>query len=291
MATNRAGDEPIQARAGNDRTFAGHDVQECQPVGLEIAARGSGQTDGAYDAAGPQASAAAKKIQTSILLARIGLYENVNDSVAKLDERDDLSRAEHYLRGTLSGQNGWSTINTLMSGAVGCHYSFATMAMDDVAFTGRTVPRLLLAAWSAARVAGPWWWPLTHSVVLSDGPVEMHLNEKLLLHQGDGPAMVYRDGVRIWAWNGRAMREEWIMHPETISARDLKEFDPSFREYAAVRTKSAGPVVKVKPSPILKQQLPANPEERAAILRRHNQGALPIFERYAGGNTKKPGTN
>src|SRR5215469_638351 len=71
MATNRAGDEPIQARAGNDRTFAGHDVQECQPVGLEIAARGSGQTDGAYDAAGPQASAAAKKIQTSILLARI----------------------------------------------------------------------------------------------------------------------------------------------------------------------------------------------------------------------------
>jgi len=71
MATNRAGDEPIQARAGNDRTFAGQDVQECQPVGLEIAARGSGQTDGAYDAAGPQASAAAKKIQTSILLARI----------------------------------------------------------------------------------------------------------------------------------------------------------------------------------------------------------------------------
>ena len=165
------------------------------------------------------------------------------------------------------------------------------MAMDEVAFTGRTVPRLLLAAWSAARVAGPWWWPLTHSVVLSDRPVEMHLNEKLLLHQGDGPAMVYRDGVRIWAWNGRATREEWIMHPETISARDLKEFDPSFREYAAMRTKSDGPVVKVTPSPILKQQLPANPEERAAILRRHNQGALPIFERYARGNTKKPGTN
>ena len=27
-----------------------------------------------------------------------------------------------------------------MSGALGGHYSFATMAMDEVAFSGRTVP-------------------------------------------------------------------------------------------------------------------------------------------------------
>ncbi|HLK85834.1 MAG TPA: hypothetical protein VKT27_04945 [Candidatus Binataceae bacterium] len=226
-------------------------------------------------------------IQTSILLARIGLYDNVNDSVAKLDERDDLSRAEHYLRGTLSGQNGWSTINTLMSGAIGCHYSFATMALDEVAFAGRTVPRLLPSAWTAARVAGPWWWPLTHSVVLSDRPVEMHLNEKLLLHRGGGPAMVYRDGIRIWAWNGRAMREEWIMQPESIAARDLKGFDPSFRDYAASRTKTAGPVAKLTPSPILKQALPADPQERAAILRRYNRGALPILDRYIAGEHEK----
>jgi hypothetical protein len=228
-----------------------------------------------------------KIIQTSLLLARIELYESVNDSIAKLDERDDLSRAEHYLRGTLIGQNGWSTINTLISGAVGCHYSFATMAMDEVAFSGRTVPPLLPAAWTAARAVGPWWWPLTHSVVLSDRPLEMHLNEKLLLHQGDGPAMSYRDGVRIWAWNGRAMREEWIMHPETISARDLKEFDAAFREYAAARMKTAKPIVKVKPSPILKQALPANPEQRVAILRQHNQGALPLFDRYVAGEHEK----
>jgi hypothetical protein len=197
-----------------------------------------------------------KIIQTALLLARIELYENVNDSVAKLDERDDLSRAEHYLRGAFSGQNGWSTINTLMSGALGGHYSFATMAMDEVVFSGRTVAPLLPAAWNAARVAGPWWWPLTHSVVLADRPVEMHVNEKLLLHQGDGPAMVYRDGVRVWAWNGRAMREEWIMRPETISARDLKEFDPAFCEYASARVKTTKPIVKVKPSPILRRCRP-----------------------------------
>jgi hypothetical protein len=228
-----------------------------------------------------------KIIQTALLLARIELYENVNDSVAKLDERDDLSRAEHYLRGALSGQNGWSTINTLMSGALGGHYSFATMAMDEVVFSGRTVAPLLPAAWNAARVAGPWWWPLTHSVVLADRPIEMHVNEKLLLHQGDGPAMVYRDGVRIWAWNGRAMREEWIMRPETISARDLKEFDPAFREYASARVTTAKPIVKVKPSPILKQALPANPAERGAILRQHNQGSLPLFDRYVAGEHEK----
>jgi hypothetical protein len=31
------------------------------------------------------------------------------------------------------------------------------------------------------------------------------------------------------------MSEEWILHPESILARDLKHFDAAFRAYAAAR--------------------------------------------------------
>jgi hypothetical protein len=112
----------------------------------------------------------------------------------------------------------------------------------------------------------------------------MHLDEKSLLHQGDGPAMVFRDDLRIWAWHGHAMREDWIMRPESISARYLKQFDPAFREYVAARVKTAPPVAKaVKPSSILKLALPAATKDRIAILRKHNKGRLPLLDRYAGG--------
>jgi hypothetical protein len=130
-----------------------------------------------------------KVIQHSLILLRITLYPDVNDSFGKFDETDHLYRAEYKLRGAVHGQNGWSTINTLMSSSLSAHYSFSTMAMDEAAFDASTIPPLLTAAWAAARAAGPWWWMLANSVVLSDRPVEMHLNDKLLRHQGDGPAM------------------------------------------------------------------------------------------------------
>ena len=84
-----------------------------------IARRRRRSTDGdavpAYRA--HQSEQPLKMIQHSLTMARITLYPQPSaDSFAKeFDETDDLSRAEHHLRGAIAGQNGWSTINTLMS--------------------------------------------------------------------------------------------------------------------------------------------------------------------------------
>src|SRR5262249_41877133 len=51
--------------------------------------------------------------------------------------------------------------------------------------------------------------------------------------------------------------------------------------------KTAKPLIKVKPSPILKLALPANSNQRVAILRQHNQGALALFDRYVAGEHEK----
>jgi hypothetical protein len=156
------------------------------------------------------------------------------------------------------------------------------MARDEAAAEGRTPSPILVAAWNVAGSAGP-WWPFSKSVVLSDRSAEMHLNERLLLHRGDGPAAVYRDGSRLWAWNGRAMREEWITHPENISARALKQFDSAFREHVAKRIGKPQAHVKSGYSSILKKDLPRLPEQRIATLRQFNNGHLPLFDRYVSG--------
>lgn len=108
-----------------------------------------------------------------------------------------------------------------------------------------------------------------------------------LLHREAGPAAVFRDGTKVWAWNGHAMREEWILHPENIPAKDLKHFDAAFRQYAAARAPAGKPPGRPKPSPILKKELPQPADEQIAALRQHNNGRLQFFDRYAAGEQKK----
>jgi len=229
---------------------------------------------------------AVKLIQPMVTLARIRLYKNVAEGIPQFDDSDDLHRIEHHLRAVAAGQAEWSTVNPLIGMSFSINYSFSMMAMDEAAVGQSAAPPILAAAWSVARSAGP-WWPFSRSVVVSDRPAEMHLNEKRVLHRGDGPASVYRDGCRVWAWNGRAMREEWIMHPEDISARDLKGFDTTFREYVAARVGPPKPKVKPKFSSILKKELPAAAEERIILLRKHNEGRLSFFDRYSAGEHEK----
>ncbi len=223
-----------------------------------------------------------KSIQSSVTVARLQLYENVADAISRFDDSDGLHRAEHGLRGVISGQAGWSLINPLMAASFCVQYSFSMMALDEAAAGERAAPPILAAAWDAARSTGL-WWPFSRSVVVSERPIEMHLNEKSLLHRADGPAAVYRDGVSVWAWNGHAMRESWIVHPEDIPARDLKEFDPAFREYAAARAGASKPKARLKSSSILRRELSAGAEDRVALLREYNQGRLPFFDRYIAG--------
>jgi hypothetical protein len=241
-------------------------------------------------AGAPATVAPVDSIHGKVALVRFQLYD---EAMPRLDDSSDLYGAEQHFRGVMSGQSDWSIVNPLISASFYRLYSFSTMSQDEVATSqdeaaagDRDVPRVLIAAWDVARSAGP-WWSLSRSVVLSERPTLMYLNEKHLLHRGGGPAAEYRDGARVWAWNGHAMRESWIMNPETISARDLKEFDGTFREYAAARIGPSGRKPKLKPSAILKRELPANAEERVALLHKHNKASLPLFDRYIAGEHEK----
>src|SRR5258708_38382592 len=100
----------------------------------------------------------------------VGFEEKVRAPAPPMDERNDLHRAEQHMCGVLSGQVGWSTINSLMSASFNAHYSFSTMAMDEAAARARTVPAALPAASAVARTAGPRARPLASSVVLSARP-------------------------------------------------------------------------------------------------------------------------
>jgi Domain of unknown function (DUF6745) len=232
-----------------------------------------------------------KMLPTEIQNARIHLYKDVSRLFVSPSDEDDLDRAEQQLfagaRAVLANLTDWHETNSIRSTSFLADYSFSKMATDEAEVASNPAPPLLAAAWGVARSAGL-WWPFANAAVLSDRPSEIHHDERYLLHRADGPAVVYRDDTKLYAWHGMSLREPWILHPETIARGELKYLPADFRKYVETRFGKPAPAKKkAKTSDLFKEKLPADPAARLQRLRDHAGGSLPLFERYVAGEYNK----
>lgn len=179
-------------------------------------------------------------------------------------------------------------------------YTYAKMAEDEqeALSSGREIPAAIAAAWGLARSAGL-CWPFEGAVVLLERPAELRFNSQMFPHCDDGPAGIFRDGTKIWAWNGGVTTEQFLLHPEDIRPerwKELqKELDPEFvarlkqRRVAAGKAEpdTAGKTTRHssagKASAVFEKLLPAVIKERVDVLRAHNRGSLPLLDRYVEG--------
>jgi hypothetical protein len=219
--------------------------------------------------------------------ARYDLSDDVASMFTQHGDDDDLARAEMYFwgsnRGALRSALHCPATDQLIGSSFAEDYSFSTMADDEHRVGDRVAPAIMAAAWDVARSSGM-WWPFEHVAVMSERPAEIHVNDKYLLHRADGPAVVYRDGWNVYAWNGKAVPERWIMQPESVPPREYKGFDPTFARHVKSKVAPAPTAKKrAKPASILETALPADATLRLERLRAHAGGKLPLYERYQGG--------
>ncbi len=205
---------------------------------------------------------------------------------------DDLMRAESHFwggnKGALRSALHCPSTDILIGQSFFEDYSFSRMADNEHQLGDRQAPPIVQAAFDVARSSGM-WWAFENVAIMSERPAEVHANDKYLLHRGDGPAVVFRDGLVAYAWNGKAVPERWIMQPEAVPPREFKGFDPTFAKYVASRIGSPPkkPAKRAKPASILKVSLPTDPAARLEQLRAHSGGRLPFFDRYRAGEHAK----
>ena len=239
----------------------------------------------AADAGGPLFGMGAdpgRSFHVPMLEGRLALWDDFGQATGDL-ARDGLYAAQTGLY-KLFGRGGG---DALLPSAVSLAYHFLWMEMDEqkAAAGSAPPPPFLEAAWRVAHAAGP-WWAYDGLALLSERPSEMHRNAAGLPERGDGPAISYRSGFRIYAWNGKPCPEKWIEQPETIPPSQLKQADKRFREYLSrrlgpePRAKAAKPA---KPSALLKAKLPMDAAARLEYLRKHAGGKLPLYDRYLAG--------
>ena len=228
---------------------------------------------------------------TTFLNAWYSIADNVSSMFTAYGDDDDLQRAESHLwggnKGALRSALHCPTTDSLIGQSFFEDYSFSRMADNEHQLGGREAPAAIQAAFDIARSSGM-WWPFEHVAIMSERPAEIHVNEQHLLHRGDGPAVVFRDGLVAHAWNGKAVPERWIMHPETVPAREYKGFDPTFAKFVASKIGSpADNRKRIKRGSILRASLPMDPAARLEQLRSHAGGRLPRFDRYRAGEHRQ----
>ena len=183
-----------------------------------------------------------RMFSSALLEARHGIVDDIMQLFTVHGDDDALAGAENHFwggnRGALRSALHCPTTDSLIGQSFYSEYSFSQMADDQEHIGDRTPPAVLAAAWDVGRASGL-WWPFEGGAIMSDRPSELHVNERHLLERGDGPAVVYRDGRRVYAWNGKAVPERWIEQTASVPAREFKGFDPTFRKYAEAKARAA----------------------------------------------------
>jgi hypothetical protein len=139
-----------------------------------------------------------------------------------------------------------------------------------------------------------WWWAFENAVILVDRPAAMVRDELGRAHNGSGAAISFRDGWGVYAWHGALVDKALLLEPENADPKQIKKIaDPAFRKFvldrfgqqrfaaATAKKKATG-----KPSKILSVELPRDPGQRIAALRKYTP-QLPLFDRYLAGERQQ----
>jgi hypothetical protein len=80
---------------------------------------------------------------------------------------------------------------------------------------------------AVARACAGWWWPLRRFCVVSERPLEVHVDHAGTIHHSSAAAVAFRDGFAAHVWHGTRVPENWITDPGTLDP--AWAIDPSGR--------------------------------------------------------------
>jgi hypothetical protein len=141
------------------------------------------------------------------------------------------------------------------------------------------------------QYCGP-WWAFANAAILCDRPRVMRRDSEARLHDEEGPAVIFGNGMKLFAWHGSWVPESAIRRPETLTRTMIKaESDPQVQAaliqiYGAERyERERRPAPPRKPRNPLLISLPELLDDKINALRTY--GPLPYYERYLAGEHRQ----
>lgn len=134
------------------------------------------------------------------------LYKRLNKSAPKFVWFDSPRSAVECIYESTGERVGLSGTDGCIDAYWVCFYAFCETLKEGMY---KEEDSAQLKEWDAlVRSTGP-CFPYENYCLMTERPIRACYDERELLHSSDGPALEYRDGVKIWAING-------VRLPETI---------------------------------------------------------------------------
>lgn len=132
---------------------------------------------------------------------------------------DILTDREHRREALRAMQPGqWDAVTPVMAASRDVFGGFIWRHRDGRAAREAQVEARL----ELARSAGP-WWALEGLAIVSERPLTLRRDDRGRPHAADGPAIAWRDGLRVFAWHGVDVPSWVVMQPEEITVRRIDE--------------------------------------------------------------------
>lgn len=145
--------------------------------------------------------------------------EKLSEVHAKL-RNENLAQILSHIRREIGYQSGYSSSKMTWDSIEGQHKANSLALYDFLYAISPKAVKPLRGIMEVARSAG-WWWPFENAAVISERPVELHLDPNGRLHNTEGMALRYPDGFGVYAINGVRIHEWIFMRPETITIQDI----------------------------------------------------------------------
>ena len=142
------------------------------------------------------------------------VWDQVRDQVRAQVRAQVGGQVEDQIRGQVEDQI-WAAVHGQHQAS---YLAFCDFFVDALPGTIKPLQGIL----QVARSAG-WWWPFENAVVISERPVELHLDPKGRLHNTEGMALQYPDGFGIWAIHGVRVNERIVMQPHTLTVEEITD--------------------------------------------------------------------
>lgn len=67
-----------------------------------------------------------------------------------------------------------------------------------------------------------WYWPFADFCIITDRPKLLSIDKYARLHNSKGPAVQYRDGLKIFSWEGSSVPDRVIKFSQHMNAHDIE---------------------------------------------------------------------
>lgn len=158
--------------------------------------------------------------------------ELTEEDFISLSSQSDIALAEAF-REEIERKNLYSNPNRYVSASFYGQHDAGYISYYDFFLQEFGIGKEMAGLIDLAKLAG-WMWFYKDLVVVSEKPIRITMNGQNQLHNEKKAALEYRDGTKLYCFNGVSLPEKWVLQRESMDPTEIFECEDTDKRAAGI---------------------------------------------------------